>query len=124
MDREQEERYIDLAADTRSCCVPKSPMRFWKPARRGRADRVMEGFLATGHSQWILLKYRRRLPQAMINNNILQLWLRACRLHTNRLMGEPDPDWDKPFSRWRICLRADPASYPPFIRPAGQVPNA
>ena len=98
MDREQEERYIDLAADNPELLCSEVPDEILEAcAAEAEPTAFMEEFLAAGHSQWILLKYRRRLPQAMINNNILQLWLRACRLHTNKLTGESDPDWGKPF---------------------------
>ena len=98
MDREQEEHYIDLAAENPELLCFEVPDEILEAcAAEAEPTAFMEEFLTTGHSQWILLKYRRRLPQAIINNNILQLWLRACRLHTNRLMDEPDPDWDKPF---------------------------
>ena len=98
MDREREEYYIDFAADNPEMLCSEAPDEILEAcAAEAEPTAFMEEFLATGHSQWILLTYRRRLPQSIINNNILQLWLRACRLHTRRLMNEPDPDWDKPF---------------------------
>jgi hypothetical protein len=32
-----------------------------------------------------------------VNNAILVLWLRACRLYTNGLLGLADPDLGKQF---------------------------
>ena len=98
MDREREEYYIDLAAENPEMLCAEAPDEILEAcAADAEPTPFMEEFLATGHSQWILLKYRRRLPHAIINNNILQLWIRACRLHTRKLTGEPDPDWNKPF---------------------------
>ena len=98
MDREQEEHYIDFAAENPEMLCSEAPDDILEAcAAEAEPTPFMEEFLATGHSQWILLTYGRRLPQPIINNNLLQLWLRACRLHTNRLMGAPDPDLDKPF---------------------------
>ena len=98
MDREREEYYIDFAAENPELLCSEAPDEILEAcAADAEPTAFMEEFLATGHSQWILLKYRRRLPQAIINNNILQLWIRACRLHTRKLTGETDPDWNKPF---------------------------
>ncbi len=98
MDREREEYYIDLAAENPEMLCAEAPDEILEAcAADAEPTPFMEEFLATGHSQWILLKYRRRLPQAIINNNILQLWIRACRLHTRKLTGKSDPDWNKPF---------------------------
>lgn len=98
MDREQEGYFIDLAAENPEMLCSEAPDEILEACvAEAEPTAFMEEFLATGHTQWILLKYRRRLPQAIINNNILQLWLRACRLHTNKLTGVPNPDLDKPF---------------------------
>ena len=35
--------------------------------------------------------------QMYVNNAILVLWLRSCRLYTNSLLGVVDPDLDKQF---------------------------
>ena len=98
MDREQEEYYIDLAAENPGMLCSDAPDEILEAcAADAEPTPFLEEFFATGHSQWILLTYRRRLPQSIINNNILQLWIRACRLHTRKLTGEHEPDWDKPF---------------------------
>ena len=98
MDRDQEEYYIDLAAENPEMLCSEAPDEILEAcAADAEPTPFLEEFFAAGHSQWILLTYRRRLPQSIINNNVLQLWIRACRLHTRRLMNEPDPDWEKPF---------------------------
>ena len=60
-------------------------------------SRFLEEYFAAGYAQWILEHHGRRLPQEIINNAIIVLWLRASRLHTSNLLGEQNPDWGKPF---------------------------
>ena len=43
------------------------------------------------------MEHGRELPQMYVNNAILVLWLRSCRLYTNGLLGVADPDLDKQF---------------------------
>ena len=98
MDREQEEYYMDFAAENPEMLCSEAPDDILEAcAADAEPTAFLEEFFAAGHSQWILMTYGRRLPQAMVNNNILQLWIRACRLHTRKLTGEHEPDWAKPF---------------------------
>ena len=59
----------------------------------------LENFFAAGYTQWLSQKYGRRvaITKEKINNAIVVLWLRSCRLHTSRMLGRPEEDWDKPF---------------------------
>ena len=59
----------------------------------------LENFFAAGYTQWLCQKYGRRVPitKEKINNAIVVLWLRSCRLHTSHMLGRPEEDWDKPF---------------------------
>jgi hypothetical protein len=66
-------------------------------ASEAEPTKFIEDFFPTGYSQWVLENRGHRLPQEIINNAILVLWLRACRLHTSILLEEQYPDWDKPF---------------------------
>ena len=43
------------------------------------------------------MQHGRGLPQMFVNNAILVLWLRACRLYTNGLLKIPDPDLEREF---------------------------
>jgi hypothetical protein len=43
------------------------------------------------------MEHGRELPQMYVNNAILVLWLRSCRLYTNDLLGVADPDLEKQF---------------------------
>ncbi len=98
MDQKREAYYLQLAAENPEMRCAEAPDEILEAcAAEAEPTAFMEAFLTAGHTQWLLRHYRRRLPQAWVNNNILQLWLRACRLHTRKLTGEPDSDWDKPF---------------------------
>ena len=55
-------------------------------------------FLRTGYTQWHLQKYGRTpRGREQLTNAIIVLWVRARRLHVNRVLSRPDPDLDKPF---------------------------
>ncbi len=98
MDAETEEYYLQLAAANPDMRCSEAPAEILEAcAAEAEPTAFMEEFLAAGHTQWVLQRYGRRLPPAYINNNILRLWLRACRLHTSKLTGAPDLDWDQPF---------------------------
>jgi len=98
MSPELEEHYLKLALNHANMRCAEAPEEILEAcAADAEPTRFLEEFFATGYSQWILEKYGRRLPQERINNAIIVLWHRACRLHTNRLLGLPDPDRDQPF---------------------------
>ena len=78
MDREREEYYIDFAAENPELLCSEAPDEILEAcAAEAEPTAFMEEFLGTGHSQWILMTYGRRLPQGIINNNVLQLWIRG-----------------------------------------------
>lgn len=98
MSPETEEYYLQWAADNpEALCSDLAPEILELCAAEAEPTAFMEEFLAAGHTQWLLRRYRRRLPPQQVNNNILRLWLRAARLHTARLTNTADPDWDKEF---------------------------
>ena len=98
MNPEMVEYYLQLAADNPEMLCSEMPAEILEAcAAEAEPTVFMEEFLTAGHVQWLLQRYKRRLPQQYVNNNILRLWLRACRLHTSKLTGAADPDWDKPF---------------------------
>lgn len=98
MTPETEEYYLQwAAANPDALCSEISPEILELCAADAEPTAFIEEFLTAGHTQWLLRRYRRRLPPQQVNNNILRLWLRACRLNTSRLTGAADPDWNKPF---------------------------
>ena len=98
MDPEREEYYLQwAAANAEARCAEIAPEFLELCAAEAEPTAFMEEFLTAGHTQWLLRRYRRRLPQQQVNNNILRLWLRACRLNTSRLTGAAEGDWEKEF---------------------------
>ena len=95
---EEESTYIQLALNQSEMLCSEAPLEILEAcASEAEPTKFMEDFFATGYSQWVLENRGHRLPQEIINNAILVLWLRACRLHTSILLEEKDPDWNKPF---------------------------
>ena len=98
MSPELAEHYLQLALNHANMLCSEAPEEILEACSAdAEPTPFLEEFFATGYSQWILEKYGRRLPQERINNAIIVLWHRACRLHTNRMMNLPDPDLDQPF---------------------------
>jgi hypothetical protein len=98
MDSAKEEHYLQMALDNPNMQCSEAPVEILEAcSSEAEPTGFLEDFFAAGYSQWLLQKYRRRLPQERINNAIIVLWHRACRLHTSILLGAQDPDWDKPF---------------------------
>ena len=95
---EEESTYLQLALNQSEMLCSEAPLEILEAcASEAEPTKFMEDFFATGYSQWVLENHGHRLPQEIINNAILVLWLRACRLHTSILLEEKDPDWNKPF---------------------------
>ena len=98
MDPHQEEEYLQLAMNNADLLCSEAPLEILEAcSSEAEPTQFLEEFFATGHTQWILQEYGRRLPKDRVNNAIIVLWNRACRLHTSVITGERDPDWGKPF---------------------------
>lgn len=98
MDSEQEEQFLQLALDRPGLLCSEAPIEILEACSAdAEPTPFLEEFFGTGFSGWAYEEYGRRLPQFIINNAIIVLWNRACRLHTATLTGEQDPDLDKPF---------------------------
>ena len=98
MDPAQEEQYLKLAMDYPELLCSEAPPEILEAcSSEAEPTSFLEEFFATGYTQWTFQEYGRRLPKERVNNAIIVLWNRACRLNTSIIMGLPDPDWDKPF---------------------------
>ena len=98
MDAELEERLLQLALDRPDLLCSEVPVEILVACSDdAEPTPFLEEFFGAGFSGWAYQEYGRRLPQPIINNAIIVLWNRACRLHTRVIIGEPDPDWEKPF---------------------------
>ncbi|MDA0735404.1 MAG: hypothetical protein O2909_12770 [Chloroflexi bacterium] len=98
MDSAQEQQYLQLALNRSDILCSEAPTEILQACSDDvEPTPFLEEFFGTGYSNWVYQKYGRRLPQERINNAIIVLWNRACRLHTNILTGVESPDQDKPF---------------------------
>ena len=98
MDPALEEHYLQMAQNNPNMLCSEVPVEILEAcSAEAEPTRFLEEFFATGYTHWLIQKYGRRLPQEYINNGILILWLRACRLHTSLITGVTDPDWETPF---------------------------
>jgi hypothetical protein len=98
MDSAQEDQYLQLAMKGPDMLCSEAPLEILEAcSSEAEPTRFLEEFFAAGYTQWLWQKYGRRLPKERVNNAIIVLWNRACRLHTNIITGVKDPDRDKPF---------------------------
>lgn len=87
-----------MALENSSMLCSQAPVEVLEAcASEAEPTRFLEDFFGVGYAQWVWENHGRRLPQEIINNAIIVLWLRACRIHTSILLGQQDPDWGKPF---------------------------
>ena len=56
-------------------------------------------FFTAGYTEWLAGEtgQRIRLPREVLDQVVLGLWSRACFLHTSRLLGKDNSDWEKQF---------------------------
>ena len=100
MDRETEARFLKMALEQPTMACANAPDEILEAASaEAEPTPFMEEFFATGYAEWLAVKHGRRisLPQNLIDRAILVLWNRAGLLHTDRLLGQPSPDAEKPF---------------------------
>lgn len=98
MDSAQEERFLQLAMERPDLLCSQAPREILEAcSSEAEPTPFLEEFFAAGYTQWVWQKHGRRLPKERVNNAIIVLWNRACRLHTSIITGEQDPDRDKPF---------------------------
>ena len=98
MDRAKEQHYLQIAQNNPGLRCSEAPLEILEACSAdAEPTSFLEDFFAAGYTQWFLQKHGRRLPQDRVNNAIIVLWNRACRLHTSIITGLRDPDWDQPF---------------------------
>jgi len=98
MDTEQEALHLEYAVKNYSILCSEAPTDILEACASDiEPTPFLEEYFAAGYSEWYYQKYGRRLPQSRINNAILVLYNRSCRLHTNLITDIRDPDLDKQF---------------------------
>ena len=95
-----EQKYLQMAQDNPNILCSDVPIEVLEAATDdlNEPSDFFRDFLEAGHTQWHLQKHGQ-VPRSreQINNAIVILWIRACRLHTSYVLGRSEPDWDKPF---------------------------
>ena len=98
MNADQEAHYIELANNNSGILCSEAPVEILEAcAADVEPTPFLEEYFSAGHSEWLYEKYGRRFPQTRINNAILVLYNRACRLHTSAITGIDDPESSKQF---------------------------
>ncbi len=93
-----EAHYLQSAVNNPHLLCSEAPIEILEAcSAEAEPTRFLEDYFAAGYNQLVLEKYGRRLPEQQVNNAIIVLWLRACRLRTSLLLGNQDPDSCKPF---------------------------
>jgi hypothetical protein len=96
--REQEPEYIRLAEGSPAMLCRQVPDEILEAcALDNEPTPFLERFFEAGIRSHARQQHGRELPQMFVNNAILVLWLRACRLYTNGLLSISDPDLDREF---------------------------
>ena len=96
--REQEPEYLRLAESAPGMLCREAPPEILEAcALDNEPTPFLERFFEAGVRAHARQAHGRELPQLYVNNAILVLWLRACRLYTNGLLGIDDPDWGREF---------------------------
>lgn len=94
----QEPVYIQLAETTPGMLCREAPPEILEAcALDNEPTPFLERFFEAGIRAHARYEHGRELPRMYVNNAILVLWLRACRLYTNGLLGIVDPDLDMQF---------------------------
>ena len=95
---QQEPDYIRLAETAPEMLCREAPPEILEAcALDNEPTPFLERFFEAGIRALGRQRHGRELPQLYVNNAIVVLWLRACRLYTNGLLGIADPDGDKGF---------------------------
>jgi hypothetical protein len=96
--QEQEPDYIRLAEVSPGMLCREAPPEILEAcALDNEPTPFLEQFFEAGIRAHARQQHGRELPQMFVNNSILLLWLRACRLYTNGMLGVTDPDLEKEF---------------------------
>ena len=96
--QEQEPEYVRMAEETPGMLCREAPAEILEAcALDNEPTPFLEQFFEAGIRAHARMEHGRELPQMYVNNAILVLWLRSCRLYTNGLLGAVDPDRDKQF---------------------------
>ncbi len=100
MDPDSQARFLKMAMEQPDITCGNAPDEILEAASaEAEPTPFMEEYFATGYSEWLAVKHGRRInvPQNITDRAILVLWNRAGLLNTDRLLGQKNPDAEKPF---------------------------
>ena len=124
MDPAAEEQFLQLAMEHPDLVCSEAPTELLEAAAsEAEPTKFLEEFFAIGYTGWLQQKHGRRirLPRDRIDRAIIVLWLRACLLNTNRLLGLAGGDQNTPFFlRRRPLLAPITAAYSQYLHTLGE----
>ena len=100
MDQALERQYVEMAQNHPDLLCSQVPTGVLEAASSvDEPTEFLKEFFAAGYLQWLSEKYgyRVQIAKESLDNAIVVLWLRACRLHTSRMLNHPSSEWDNPF---------------------------
>ena len=100
MELEARQGFLKMAEEHPEMTCAETPVEILEAAAaEAEPTPYMEEYFAVGHAGWLAFKHGRRisLPQNLMDRAILVLWNRAGLLNTDRMLGQTNPDADKPF---------------------------
>ena len=101
MDATREEYYLQLAQDRPNTLCSEVPIELLENCvdASDEPTEFLRNLFGVGHLQWLSSVHGQgvRISKDRMNNAIIVLWLRACRLYTSHILSRPDADWGTPF---------------------------
>ena len=100
MDPTMEEHYLQMARNRPTMLGSEVPLEILEEASHvDHPTGFLIDFFEAGHNQWLFQKYGRRLPRSkdQMAQVAVGLWMKASYLHTSHLLGQSDPQSNKPF---------------------------
>ena len=108
MDAAREEYYLQLAQDRPNMLCSEVPIELLENCLHASDEptEFLSNLFRLGHTQWLSNKYGQgvQVSKDRMNNAIIVLWLRACRLYTSHILDRLDADW-------KTCFFSDEGLY-------------
>ena len=101
MDANREVYYLQLAQERPSLLCSEVSVELLESCVHASDEptEFLKTFFRLGHVEWLAIKHGQgvRISKDRMNNTIIVLWLRACRLYSSHILSRPDADWGTPF---------------------------
>ena len=97
----REQYYLQLAQDRPNMLCSDVPLELLGNCLHASDEptEFLKSLFGAGHAQWLAGNYGHNvvISKDRMNNAIIVLWRRACRLYTSHILNRPDADWGSPF---------------------------